>query len=90
MQPGVAWAMTMLGGNDCNALFNTNLPQEPVFIDGVYIGVPYGGFSPASVLSEFLTMPTRIGELYGKRIQPDRVPRPMPLSELQVALPPWA
>ena len=28
VQPGVAWAMTMLGGNDCNALFNTNCPKS--------------------------------------------------------------
>ena len=47
--------MTMLGGNECNALFNTNLPQKPVFADGVYVYAPSGGYNPAYVLSDFLT-----------------------------------
>ena len=32
-----------------------NLPQEPVFADGVYVYSPSGGYGPALVLSDFLT-----------------------------------
>lgn len=53
--PALAWAGHMLAGNECNAVFNTNLPQEPVFWNGIYYFAPNGECQPFQVWTDVLS-----------------------------------